>query len=152
MGKWAFGYSSDEQASLLWNNIPLDSDIVVTHTPPKYHCDQRKDRVPAGCEALRELLWKVRPLLHICGHVHEGRGVDRVRWNPESYGEPSVEKWEDPGKSNKKLSVVELSAKGLHPLDSRKGDGDSTTSSKVSTTSQNSLHPSNRTVFTPGKF
>lgn len=79
-GKWAFGYGLDE-ADALWERIPLDADIVVTHTPPKYHLDERKDRRAVGCEALRRALWRVRPRIAICGHVHESRGAELVRWD-----------------------------------------------------------------------
>lgn len=79
-GLWAFGYPP-EGASGLWDQIPLDTDIVVTHTPPKFHCDESGDRGAAGCEILRQTLWRVRPRLNVCGHVHEGRGAERVIWD-----------------------------------------------------------------------
>ena len=111
---WAFGYSP-EQASALWDGIPLDSDIVVTHTPPKYHCDESKDRGATGCEFLRQALWRVRPCLAICGHVHEGRGVEKVRWDLESpnikYKENDTEYWMEPGPDNKKQCLIDLTSK-----------------------------------------
>ncbi|KAG0646940.1 putative rhamnogalacturonate lyase C [Hyphodiscus hymeniophilus] len=113
-GMWAFGYDPDE-ASQIWNKIPLDTDIVVTHTPAKYHCDETKERRAAGCTALRETLWRVRPRLAICGHIHEGRDVERVRWDLGApnikYKEWSSEPWVDPGGENKKLSLVDLTRK-----------------------------------------
>lgn len=116
---WAFGYEAGE-ARHIWDRIPLDSDIIVTHTPPKYHCDEAKDRRAAGCEALREALWRVRPLLAICGHVHEARGVERVRWDLGAsnikFKEQGVVRWEDPGKENKKISLVDLSSKSEEPI------------------------------------
>ncbi|KAE9379743.1 Metallo-dependent phosphatase, partial [Stipitochalara longipes BDJ] len=118
-GMWAFGYGPDE-ATQLWDRIPLDTDIVVTHTPPKYHCDERKDRRAVGCEGLRNALWRVRPRLAISGHVHEGRGVERVRWDLDSsnikYKESKTVRWEDPGRDNKKLSMVDLTTKSENPL------------------------------------
>src|ERR1700712_6081735 len=81
---WSFGYKPDA-ATKLWNEIPLDSDIVVTHTPPAGHCDQQVTKTGrAGCEYLRKRLWKVRPILHVCGHLHEGRGVEKVRWKVDA--------------------------------------------------------------------
>jgi len=118
-GMWAFGYGADE-ATHIWDKIPLDSDIVVTHTPPKYHCDEAKERRATGCEGLRNALWRIRPRLAICGHVHEGRGVERVRWDLDvsniKYKESSVERWTDPGKDNNKLSCIDLTAKGGHAI------------------------------------
>ena len=119
-GMWAFGYGPDE-ASRIWDEIPLDSDIVVTHTPPKYHCDESKERRAAGCPALREALWRVRPRLAICGHVHEGRGAERVRWDLGNsnikYKENNTAPWVDPGLGNKKLSLVDLTRKSGTAID-----------------------------------
>jgi hypothetical protein len=118
-GTWAFGYTPEE-AMQIWDHIPLDSDLVITHTPPKYHCDETRERRPAGCEELRNALWRVRPRLAICGHVHEGRGAERIRWDLGvsnlKYKESSVERWEDPGRDNKKISLVDLSSRGKSPI------------------------------------
>ncbi|EPE32787.1 Metallo-dependent phosphatase [Glarea lozoyensis ATCC 20868] len=122
-GMWAFGYGLEE-AHNIWDRIPLDSDIVLTHTPAKYHRDETSTRRAAGCEALRTALWRIRPRLAICGHVHEGRGVERVLWdldNPNiKFKEASAEPWVDPGLGNKKMSLVDLSVRGGSPL---KNDG-----------------------------
>ena len=126
-GSWAFGYGPEEAAEL-WGQIPLDSDIVVTHTPAKYHCDERGDRRAAGCEALRNVLWRVRPRLAICGHVHEGRGAERLRWDllasNVKYKEACVEHWNDQGQDNKKMSLVDLTAKSGRPIDNDGSKGD----------------------------
>ncbi|GKT94934.1 calcineurin-like phosphoesterase [Colletotrichum tofieldiae] len=126
-GLWAFGYDAPQHGSVgatadlptLWDDIPLDADIVVTHTPPHAHCDESRARRAAGCEALRRALWRVRPRLAVCGHVHEGRGVERVRWDLEcsntAFKEEGVERWNDPGQGNKQ-SLVNLTAKGGNPL------------------------------------
>jgi predicted phosphodiesterase len=127
-GMWAFGYGPDEAAQL-WDWIPLDTDIVVTHTPPKYHCDERRERRAVGCEGLRNALWRVRSRLAVCGHVHEGRGVERVRWDLSAsnikYKESNVTPWEDPGRDNKKVSIVDLTTRGGNPLENDGSTGDS---------------------------
>lgn len=61
---WAFGYELDA-ATHLWEQIPDDIDILVTHTPPKGHCDGNKGEA-VGCEHLRRALGRVRPKLHVC--------------------------------------------------------------------------------------
>ena len=126
-GRWAFGYGPDEAAQL-WDRIPLDTDIVVTHTPPKYHCDERSDRRAVGCEGLREVLWRVRPRLAISGHVHESRGAERVWWDLGTsnlkYRESKTVPWEDPGRNNKKLSIIDLTTKGGTPLENDGSVGD----------------------------
>jgi len=37
-----------------------------------------------GCEFLRQALWHVRPVLHVFGHIHQGRGVEKVTWDLSS--------------------------------------------------------------------
>jgi hypothetical protein len=129
MGMWAFGYVPEE-ATQLWDKIPLDSDVVVTHTPPKFHRDERADRRAAGCEALRCMLWRVRPKLAICGHIHESRGVEVIEWDLGmsniKYKEAGVREWVDPGKDNKKTSLIDLTAKGLMPLANDGSNGSET--------------------------
>ncbi|KAK7438937.1 calcineurin-like phosphoesterase [Colletotrichum acutatum] len=127
-GLWAFGYDAPQHGSVgaavsnlptLWDDIPLEADVVVTHTPPHTHCDESRARRAAGCEALRRALWRVRPRLAVCGHVHEGRGVERVSWDVgcggSAFKEEGVERWSDPGVGNKQ-SLVDLSTKGGNPL------------------------------------
>ncbi|KAF2275100.1 calcineurin-like phosphoesterase [Westerdykella ornata] len=119
-GLWGFQYERGE-ASKLWNAIPLDTDIVVTHTPPAGHCDAATKDDRSGCELLLQALHRVRPMLSICGHIHEARGVEFVRWNGDTaeMGSPKecVEIWKDPGIGNKKQSLVNLTAKEGRRLD-----------------------------------
>lgn len=106
----------------LWGAIPPHIDILVTHTPPYAHCDGA-----LGCRDLRKKLATVRPRLHICGHVHQERGAERVRWNLNGAGivndenpEASVERWDDPhpDPASAKISLVDLTARGgKRPLD-----------------------------------
>ncbi|UPX12880.1 uncharacterized protein EKO05_0003415 [Ascochyta rabiei] len=116
-GKWAFEYQ-EQDAQGLWAEIPDDVDLVVTHTPPRGHCDAATKDDRSGCPALLRRLAEVRPLLHVCGHIHEARGIERVRWSPthsDSLVE-SVENWHDPGSGNKKLSLLDLTSKSERPL------------------------------------
>ncbi|RPB08754.1 Metallo-dependent phosphatase, partial [Morchella conica CCBAS932] len=72
----AFQYTPTEHP---WHGlIPPDTDIVLTHTPPQCHLDSWRR---FGCGALLRELWRVRPALHVFGHVHAGYGVEVVRWD-----------------------------------------------------------------------
>ncbi|KAK3383993.1 metallophosphoesterase domain-containing protein 1 [Lasiosphaeria ovina] len=53
----------------VWTGIDtdIDIDILVTHAPPRAHL---------GCAHLLRLLWRVRPRLHVFGHVHAGAGTE----------------------------------------------------------------------------
>lgn len=115
-GNWAFGYESSD-APVLWKQIPLDTDIIVTHTPPRSHCDQKPDAQSVGCDALYQAMSRIRPPLAICGHVHEGRGYDRVRWRAAPIGSglnddvESVTRGILPPMGSKKQSLVDLTGK-----------------------------------------
>jgi hypothetical protein len=119
VSKWAFQYD-DCEASKLWDAIPLDTDIVVTHTPPKDHCDTAMDD-RSGCEVLLQALYQVRPMLSVFGHIHEARGAERVRWNLDTPENGCLEEgvviWKDNGAGTNKQSRVDLTRKGGCPLD-----------------------------------
>ncbi|KXG45226.1 uncharacterized protein PGRI_041390 [Penicillium griseofulvum] len=129
-GNWAFGYKSSDAAAL-WGHIPIDTDIVVTHTPPQSHCDQKPNGMFVGCDALRSVLSLIRPHLAVCGHVHEGRGYERVRWrgkltNTETENETSPFDSVDhvirgvlPPMGSKKQSLVDLTGKRDKRLDNQ---------------------------------
>lgn len=129
-GSWAFGYESSE-AVALWDQIPPNVDIVVTHTPPQSLCDQKPDGSFAGCNSLRQTLSRIRPPLAICGHVHEGRGYRRVRWGDASIMEMHPDEGVETGdrvdrvihgalppRGSKKLNLVDLTGKRGDRLDS----------------------------------
>jgi hypothetical protein len=73
-----FGYTSGKDAQDLWAQIPDDTDILITHGPPLGYMD----KYGLGCEELRKALWRVKPLAHVFGHVHEGHG-SLVLWYDE---------------------------------------------------------------------
>lgn len=75
-GNWAFQYPRG--CIDRWcGKIPEDTDIVMTHGPPKGH----QDAGHLGCPFLRQEIWAKRPLLHIFGHIHAGYGQTRVIWD-----------------------------------------------------------------------
>lgn len=58
-----------------WNNIPNDIDIIITHGPAFGHLDVvegRKDNL--GCELLASRIEKIKPKIHVGGHIHSGYG------------------------------------------------------------------------------
>lgn len=69
-GTWAFQHSRSKD---VWTgSIPDDTDILVTHMPPRFHLDI----AGFGDDNLLKELWRTRPRLHVFGHVHEGWGKD----------------------------------------------------------------------------
>ena len=58
-----------------WEKIPRDVDILVTHMPPYGIRDENAGRVKAGCrDLLREVTERLRPRIHVFGHIHESYG------------------------------------------------------------------------------
>ncbi len=53
--------------------------VVLSHVPPR---DCKLDRTflgrHVGSQALRRFIDRVQPDLVVCGHIHEGRGLDRI--------------------------------------------------------------------------
>ncbi|KAJ5106673.1 hypothetical protein N7456_003348 [Penicillium angulare] len=123
-GNWAFGYNNGKDASALWDQIPIDSDIIVTHTPPYSHCDQKPTGRNHGCDALRQTLSRIRPQLALCGHVHEGRGYERVCWQSrtldgadEDVESNDITRGVLPPPGSKKQALVDLTGKREKRLD-----------------------------------
>ncbi len=55
-----------------------DTVILVTHGPPS---KTKLDLLPCGhvgCKDFKEFILKYKPVLHICGHLHENFGVKEV--------------------------------------------------------------------------
>ncbi len=53
--------------------------LVLSHTPPyNTKVDVTFNGLHVGSQALREFIEFHNPVLVVCGHIHEGRGVDRI--------------------------------------------------------------------------
>jgi hypothetical protein len=59
--------------------VPAGVDVLVTHTPPQFHLDLAAPAL--GCWHLLRETWRVRPRLHVFGHVHAAAGREVVRWD-----------------------------------------------------------------------
>ncbi|KAL6703333.1 hypothetical protein ACN47E_009751 [Coniothyrium glycines] len=74
----AFQYPRGRDA---WSEtIPEGLDILITHTPPKYHHDLSIPQ-SLGCEHLLREVTRAQPTLHVFGHVHWGAGKTVVWWD-----------------------------------------------------------------------
>lgn len=76
-GQEAFQYEIGEDYWLA--TVPPETDILVTHTPPKSILDVWGG-VEEGCPSLLREIQKRRPMLHVFGHVHPAYGVMRLKW------------------------------------------------------------------------
>jgi Icc-related predicted phosphoesterase len=74
--KWAFNVKRSELYKY-WEKIPLDTDILITHGPPQGILDYAQyGNEFVGCSSLRHYVEnKIKPTLHIFGHLHESYGT-----------------------------------------------------------------------------
>jgi Icc-related predicted phosphoesterase len=71
---WAFMRDDAELASV-WERVPGDADVLMTHGPPYGHGDLVVDGRHAGSETLLRRLGELDRLrLHVFGHIHEAGG------------------------------------------------------------------------------
>ena len=74
---WAFSKPRDLMYKC-WEKIPSDTDILITHGPAYGSRDSAGDKKHRGCEALTFELKRIKPYLHLFGHIHTGYGhVDK---------------------------------------------------------------------------
>ncbi len=75
---WAFNRDRDK-LNKLWQNIPDDTDIVVSHGPPKTVLDLSYNHAGelefCGCSALYKRMLVVQPQLCLFGHIHNNDGI-----------------------------------------------------------------------------
>ena len=73
-GTWAFTKPAHRMKNI-WQVIPTDTDILITHGPPYKRGDEINRGIDVGCpHLLAEVQDRIQPRLHVFGHIHEGRG------------------------------------------------------------------------------
>jgi len=78
---WAFNKDRGYDINQVWNKIPMDTDIVITHGPIYGYCDKSANTYEnVGCVDLYNTLKKINLPLHFSGHVHEGYGYKETIW------------------------------------------------------------------------
>jgi Icc-related predicted phosphoesterase len=76
---WAFQIERGKEIRKYWENIPIDTDILITHGPPFGVLDKFKFGSNEGCKDLLDIVQnQINPKLHIYGHVHEAHGLIQI--------------------------------------------------------------------------
>jgi len=102
---WAFPYFRNQDRynpphKCTPNAIPIaenpipdfpNIDVVMTHGPPMGVLDATDRGEHVGCEHLLRAARRCRPRLHCFGHIHEGWGAQKVRWNDSDELDVKVE-------------------------------------------------------------
>lgn len=77
---WAFNLPRDgHELKQKWQQIPDDTNVLITHGPPFGILDNTSTGQRAGCKLLLERIHQLKRLKLSChGHVHEGYGTHKL--------------------------------------------------------------------------
>jgi predicted phosphohydrolase len=87
---WAFNLPRGEALAGKWALIPAGIDVLITHGPPFGIGDGTDEPVRQGCRDLLVAVQRVRPLLHLFGHIHQDGGC----WREDGICFANVTTWE----------------------------------------------------------
>jgi Icc-related predicted phosphoesterase len=78
-GDWAFSEMDRMKRLEMFNKIPMDTDILISHGPP-YSILDRCDNGAHGFGSVGDLellgaVERVRPRIHCFGHIHDSYGI-----------------------------------------------------------------------------
>jgi len=73
---WAFNLPrGGEELKVVWDKIPTNTDILITHGPPYGQLDAVVGQsTNLGCELLYDKVKSLKPKIHVFGHIHSGYG------------------------------------------------------------------------------
>ncbi len=102
---WGFN-ARDEKRQLVWDNVPDDVDVLISHGPPRLGnldvvINKYYNFVPefTGDAILNKCIERVQPEYVFCGHIHENSGeyiqvrktiIHNVSYLDGNYEEPGV--------------------------------------------------------------
>jgi len=75
---WAFNLPRGPALAEKWALIPNDTDVLITHGPPRGYGDRSPIGRRIGCEELLPAVHRVTPALHLFGHIHQDGGFWRA--------------------------------------------------------------------------
>jgi len=75
---WAFNLRRGAPLAEKWALVPESTDVLVTHGPPRGILDLTSGGERVGCEELELARARIRPRLHVFGHIHESYGMHRA--------------------------------------------------------------------------
>ena len=84
---WAYSYynpnmgtqqKDDRSGKEVWQDIPEDTQVLLTHGPPQFILDQCRNGA-VGCPDLRRRIESIPSIkYHMFGHIHESVGITNV--------------------------------------------------------------------------
>lgn len=80
---WAFNTPKEDYEERIlgrmFNEIPNNTDIILTHGPAYGICDRTYRGENTGSKELLKAIDRVKPKMIVCGHIHEARNV--IKYN-----------------------------------------------------------------------
>eukprot|EP01006_Ploeotia_vitrea_P007752 TRINITY_DN18065_c0_g1_i1.p1 TRINITY_DN18065_c0_g1~~TRINITY_DN18065_c0_g1_i1.p1 ORF type:complete len:191 (+),score=16.75 TRINITY_DN18065_c0_g1_i1:155-727(+) len=74
---WGFNLERGDECQKAWDKIPDDIHVLMTHGPALGFGDRCSSGFRAGCVNLLDMIEnKVKPQVHVFGHIHEDHGVE----------------------------------------------------------------------------
>jgi len=80
-GDWAFSEMNRAHRRDIFNKIPLHTNVLISHGPPYSildRCDGAHGYGSVGDMELLGAVERVRPQLHVFGHIHDGYGMTKI--------------------------------------------------------------------------
>lgn len=97
---WAFNLPRGAPIAEKWAAISEGVDVLITHGPPYGIGDQGPTAGRAGCEDLLARVRRLRPKLHLFGHIHQDGGF----WREGATCFSNVTTWE----CERRATVIDL--------------------------------------------
>lgn len=66
-----------DRQNLNYDKIPIDTDVLITHTPA-YGILDFDDSINYGSEVLLQAVTNVNPRIHLFGHIHKQHGITTI--------------------------------------------------------------------------
>ncbi|MDT0675086.1 metallophosphatase domain-containing protein [Autumnicola musiva] len=71
---WAFNRERGREIKKHWDKIPVNTNVLITHTPPYKIMDVLDNGEHIGCEELRKKINDLHLKMHVYGHLHDSYG------------------------------------------------------------------------------
>lgn len=71
---WMWGFRSSLKPYIAWMTQQKNIDIIISHSPQSGVLDFCHSGSHGGSYELNNVIKMCKPLLHLCGHVHEASG------------------------------------------------------------------------------
>jgi Icc-related predicted phosphoesterase len=73
---WDWSFDLDDEAAAQRLAGCTEGAVLVVHSPPLGHCDVSGSGEHLGSPAILEAIESKRPVLAVCGHIHESWGAE----------------------------------------------------------------------------